>query len=47
MRISEKELKRRWMNAEAHLKKQGWICPHGIEHTKDAYCRKCLKQSVL
>ena len=45
--LTEKELRTRWMNAEAHLRKQGYICKHGIEHSQDAYCRKCLKQSVL
>ena len=44
--LTEKELRTRWLNAEAHLRK-GYICKHGIDHTRDNYCRKCLKQAVI
>lgn len=43
--LTEKQLRDRWKNAEAHLNKQGYVCKHGIDHTGDNYCRKCLKKS--
>lgn len=37
---------RRCGNHPLECNRQGFICKHGIDHTGDEYCRKCLKESI-